>query len=169
MIEAGSRCLADSNIMLRLTKRDHAEYSLVRQAVSSLRQDGVILAYALQNVAEFWNVSTRPKERNGFGLTLEETDGNAREIERAFLFLPDVRTVYSEWRRLVMQHRIVGVQVHDARLAAAMYAHDIRHILTFNVSDFSRFSELRRFIRTASKRVCRFIRRLSAGRGLRVP
>ena len=30
-------------------------------------------------------------------------------------------------------------QVHDARLAAAMYFHGIRHILTLNRSDFDRF------------------------------
>lgn len=39
-----------------------------------------------------------------------------------------------------MQHSVLGVQVHDARLAAAMYVHRVNHILTLNVSDFSRFS-----------------------------
>jgi hypothetical protein len=33
--------------------------------------------------------------------------------------------------------------VHDARLAAALYVHSVGHILTFNVTDFSRFSDLR--------------------------
>jgi predicted nucleic acid-binding protein len=35
-----------------------------------------------------------------------------------------------------------GVQVHDARLAAAMIVHHIRHILTLNETDFSRFTEV---------------------------
>ena len=50
-------------------------------------------------------------------------------------FLPDNRAVYREWRRLVVEHRIPGVQVHDARLAAAMYAHGQTHILTANTED----------------------------------
>ena len=58
------------------------------------------------------------------------------------IFLPDNDAVYREWRRIVVQHGILGVQVHDARLAAAMYVHRVNHILTLNVSDFSRFSGL---------------------------
>jgi hypothetical protein len=37
---------------------------------------------------------------------------------------------------------VLGVQVHDARLAAAMYVHSVSHILTLNVTDFERFSGL---------------------------
>jgi hypothetical protein len=37
---------------------------------------------------------------------------------------------------------VLGVQVHDARLAAAMRVHRVSHILTLNVADFSRFSGL---------------------------
>jgi len=139
---AGPLYLADSNILLRLVKRDHPEYPLVRGAVSTLWEAGVRLGYTLQNMAEFWNASTRPIERNGFGLTIEETSSNAQEIERSFIFLADDEAVYREWRRIVVQYSVSGVQVHDARLAAAMYAHDITHILTFNGSDFNRFEGL---------------------------
>ena len=31
------------------------------------------------------------------------------------------------------------MQVHDARLAAAMLAHGLTHILTFNADDFRRY------------------------------
>jgi predicted nucleic acid-binding protein len=134
--------LADTNILIRLVKRDHAEYPLVRGAVSTLRQRGIKLGYTMQNMAEFWNASTRPKERNGFGLSVEETETNAREIERAFVFLADNEAVYREWRRLVVQHKVSGAQVHDARLAASMLVHGITHILTFNGSDFVRFPGL---------------------------
>jgi len=41
-----------------------------------------------------------------------------------------------------VQHSVLGVQVHDARLAASMIVHGVTNILTFNVADFSRFSEL---------------------------
>jgi predicted nucleic acid-binding protein len=139
---AGSLYLADSNILISLVKRDHPEYPLVRGAVLALREKGVKLGFTLQNMAEFWNASIRPKERNGFGLTIEETERNAQEIERSFVFLADNEAVYREWRRIVVQHRVSGVQVHDARLAAAMYVHGITHILTFNESDYSRFGGL---------------------------
>ena len=139
---AGQLYLADTNILIRLVKQDHPEYPLVRGAVTALREKGVRLGYTLQNMAEFWNASTRPRERNGFGLTIEEAESNAREIEHAFVFLADNEALYREWRSLVVRHGVSGAQVHDARLAAAMIVHGITHILTFNGSDFTRFEGL---------------------------
>jgi hypothetical protein len=55
--------LADSNILLRLSKGDHPEFPLVRGAIRALTQKGMTPAYTLQNMTEFWNASTRPKER----------------------------------------------------------------------------------------------------------
>lgn len=136
---AGPLCLVDSNVLLRLAKRDDPSYGLMRETARSLRNRGFSLVYTLQNMTEFWNTSTRPIERNGFGLSVDTTEINAQEIELSFAFLPDTERVYREWRRIVLQHRVSGVQVHDARLAAAMYAHGISHILTFNGSDFMRY------------------------------
>ena len=85
---------------------------------------------------------TRPLERNGFGLTVADAERQVHAIETGMIFLPDNDSVYREWRRIVVQHGILGVRVHDARLAAAMYVHRVSHILTLNVSDFSRFSGL---------------------------
>lgn len=137
---AGVLYLADSNVLLRLVKHDHPEYALVRGALRALRQKGMTPAYTLQNMAEFWNASTRPQERNGFGLSVEETERNAQDIERSFTLLADTEAVYREWRRIVVQYGVSGVQVHDARLAAAMYAHGINDILTLNGRDFTRFA-----------------------------
>ena len=41
---------------------------------------------------------------------------------------------------LVIDYRVSGVQVHDARLVAAMLAHGVTHILTFNTADFARYA-----------------------------
>ena len=40
-----------------------------------------------------------------------------------------------------MDYEVLGVQVHDARLVAAMIAHNVTHILTFNVTDFARYTD----------------------------
>jgi predicted nucleic acid-binding protein len=42
----------------------------------------------------------------------------------------------------------MGVQVHDARLVAAMKAHGVTRILTINVTDFSRYPNIRAFAPT---------------------
>lgn len=62
-----------------------------------------------------------------------------RAVEAGMSLLPGNEAVYREWRRVVVQHRVSGVQVHDARLAAAMYVHGVSHILTLNAGDFTRF------------------------------
>jgi hypothetical protein len=42
----------------------------------------------------------------------------------------------------VVAQRVSGVQVHDARLVAAMHVHRIRHLLTLNVEDFRRYGDI---------------------------
>ena len=135
-------CLVDTNILLRMTRRSDPQHQIVDTALARLASQGTILHYTHQNIAELWNAMTRPQVRNGFGLTVAEAEREVRAIEAGMSFLPDSAAVYREWRRIVLQHSVLGVQVHDARLAAAMYVHRVSHILTLNVTDFSRFSSI---------------------------
>ncbi|MCY7374375.1 MAG: hypothetical protein LH472_00160 [Pyrinomonadaceae bacterium] len=61
-------------------------------------------------------------------------------VEKIFPLLPDDARVHREWRKLVLTFGVSGVQVHDARIVAAMLVHQVTHILTFNTSDFTRYS-----------------------------
>ncbi|MBZ5525664.1 MAG: type II toxin-antitoxin system VapC family toxin [Acidobacteriia bacterium] len=135
-------CLVDTNVLLRMTRRGDPQHQLVDKALAQLASQGTTLHYTHQNIAELWNAMTRPVARNGFGLTVADAEREVRAIEAGMIFLPDNEAVYREWRRIVVQHSVLGVQVHDARLAAAMYIHQVGHILTLNVSDFTRFSGL---------------------------
>ena len=40
------------------------------------------------------------------------------------------------------QHKIIGKRAHDTRLVAAMKTHGIPCIVTFNVKDFARYSDV---------------------------
>ncbi len=132
--------LLDTNILLRLSRHDDPEQVHINTAIERLIVAGADLCYTPQNVVEFWNVFTRPRERNGFGLTTAEADRGAALIERQFTLLPDNERIYPEWRRLVVAYSISGTKVHDARLVAAMKVHAITHVLTLNTSDFARYS-----------------------------
>jgi predicted nucleic acid-binding protein len=136
-------CLLDTNILLRMSKGDDPHYQAIGGALRVLVARGVRLCYTSQTLGEFWNASTRPLGRNSFGLSVSETDRLARVIERDFEFLPDSQAVHDRWRRLLVEHEVKGVQVHDARLAASMYVHGIPQLLTINVREFARFVELR--------------------------
>lgn len=139
---AVSRCLVDTNILLRISRQSDAQHKLIAEALRELERQGTTLCYTLQNIAEFWNVCTRPVENNGYGLTISETSKRVEYIERTMTLLSDTDGVYTIWRQLVVEHGVRGVQVHDARLAAIMQVHAVPSLLTLNRPDFSRFVDV---------------------------
>ena len=111
-------CLVDTNILLRIARRSDPQHKLIDAALAKLSLAGTTLHYTHQNIAELWNVMTRPAARNGFGLTAAEAESEVRVIEAGMSFLAENEAVYREWRKIVVQHAVSGVQVHDARLVA---------------------------------------------------
>jgi predicted nucleic acid-binding protein len=135
-------CLVDTNVLLRATRRADPQHQVASTSLGRLANQGTLLYYTPQNIAELWNTMTRPAARNGLGLSAAEADREVRAIENGMILLPDNEAIYREWRRIIVQHGVLGVQVHDARLAASMMVHGVTSILTFNVADFSRFTGL---------------------------
>jgi predicted nucleic acid-binding protein len=139
---AGSPCLLDSNILLRSVQPSDPDYAVVASALEALAREGTIFCYTSQNLAEFWNACTRPVDRNGYGLSPTETDRRAQVFESRLHLLPETLSVHQEWRRLLVEHEVSGVQVHDAGLVAAMRVYGLSRILTFNRQDFIRYSDI---------------------------
>jgi predicted nucleic acid-binding protein len=111
-------------------------------AISTLHNHGEQVYIVPQNLIEFWNVYTRPIERNGLGRSVAETQAEVNRLKDLFPLLLDTEEIYQEWERLVVAYGIRGINVHDARLVSAMLVHSLTHILTFNVSDFALYSEI---------------------------
>ena len=132
--------LIDTNVLLRVLHSTNPSSTLAETAVRKLLSNGHQLHATMQNFVEFWNVSTRPINQNGMGLSPSDAVGPFRRAEQLFPLLPDSPAVYAEWRELVVNYGVSGVQVHDARLVATMLVHGVTHILTFNTSDFARYN-----------------------------
>ena len=96
----------------------------------------------LQNLIEFWSASTRPRDVNGFGFSKDQVEAEVRRLETIFHLLSESPNVAVEWRRLVQTYPTAGKNVHDARLVASMLVHKVTHLLTFNSSDFTRYTEI---------------------------
>jgi predicted nucleic acid-binding protein len=135
----GNLWLLDTNVLIRWVQHDDPEAPFVEAALDQLMLSKDDLCYTSQNLGEFWNTMTRPANRNGYGLSPEDADIRARDVEALFDLLPDSLAVHQEWRRLLVDYHVSGVQVHDARLVAAMHVHSVKRILTFNTKDFTRF------------------------------
>ncbi len=134
--------LLDTNIILRLVEPVHPMYTAALEASSALLAADEVVHIVPQNIAEFWNVCTRPLNQNGLGFSSDQTDAEVSRIETLFQIVLDEPSIYKEWRELVVRHGVHGVRVHDARLVAAMKVHDITHLLTFDDGDFKRYQEI---------------------------
>lgn len=136
--------LLDTGILLRLLNRDDALHASARTAVRAVKGRGEQTVTCLQNICEFWNVSTRPASaRGGLGLSGVQAQSKLRVIERIVQVLPEPAGLYDRWRELILAHQVMGVQVHDARIVASMMLHGVQDIITFNSRDFSRYKSLR--------------------------
>ena len=135
--------LLDTNILLRLVEIIHQQHKETSEALKNLRKQNCTFYILLQNISEFWNVCTRPKDKNGLGFSIAETDLHLQKFERLFTYLPDNKETYENWRELVVKHSVSGVKVHDAKIVAAMKAHNIENLLTFNAKDFKRYTDIK--------------------------
>jgi predicted nucleic acid-binding protein len=138
----GRLYLIDSNVLIRWVQPEGVEFGVAYRAIHHLEETDDIPCYTSQNLGEFWNVLTRPLKYNGYGLSPESALIRAERVEAKFRLLPDSLAVHNEWRRLLVDYRVSGVQVHDARLVASMHVHGVKRILTFNTQDFVRFDDI---------------------------
>ena len=122
-----------------MTPQELTEFR-TRDGVARARLAGEALYVTPQNIVEFWAAAIRPiGVANGLGLTAAGVAAEIATIERLFQLAADDPAIYPIWKGLVVTHRVPGTQVYDARLVAVMLAHGIGCILTFNITDFSRY------------------------------
>lgn len=117
-------------------------YGDVSRAVNILFDRGDDIHIIGQNLIEFWAVTTRTIPENGLGFTITAAALELTKLKATFTLLPDTADVLPLWEELVVRYEVRGKQSHDARLVAAMNAHNLTHLLTFDESDFKRFTEI---------------------------
>jgi hypothetical protein len=70
--------LVDTNVLLRRTQPGHPSHISAVESVAKLLESGEPVHFTLQNISEFWNVITRPVEKNGLGFS---TSAALREVD----------------------------------------------------------------------------------------
>jgi predicted nucleic acid-binding protein len=134
--------LVDTNVLLRRAEKSHPSNVNATNAVITLVAKGQNLCVLPQNIIEFWSVATRPIQQNGLGWSAIDADLEISRLEAIFTVLPDAVSIYREWRRIVLDNTVLGKKVHDARIVAAMRVHGISKLLTLNIKDFRRFTDI---------------------------
>jgi predicted nucleic acid-binding protein len=132
--------LVDTNLLLRSAQPLHPMHQAAVATLRRLKRDKGVLCIAPQNLIEFWAVATRPVENNGLGRSVAQAAQELAELKKLFTLLPDSPAIFPEWEKLVVSCEVKGKPTHDARIVAIMKANGIDHLVTFNSSDFKRFS-----------------------------
>ncbi len=131
--------LVDTSVLIRTLQPHHPLYHSAERAIRMLPEQGRELHVVAQNLIELWTVATRPFGENGLGMTSVEAIAQLERIQVLFLFLPETPAIYPAWQALVTRYQVMGKTAHDARLVAAMQAHGLTAILTFDRTGFSRY------------------------------
>lgn len=127
------KVLVDTNVLVRLANPADANQST---AFNALAAAGHTHCLVPQAIYEYWVVATRPVDKNGLGHSIEMAVRDLAKFDADFEILLDTADIFSEWRQLVADRRVLGKPAHDARLVAAMIQHNVTHLLTFNAPDF---------------------------------
>ena len=91
-------------------------HGLVEKAVDELIARREDLLITLQNIAELWNVATRPVANNGLNLPQATVSQLfAQTIEPICTIVTERDTLPAEFIRLLRTYNVVGKQVHDTR------------------------------------------------------
>jgi predicted nucleic acid-binding protein len=131
--------LIDTNVLLRAWKSDDPLHESAANAVRFIAFQGHQIVIVPQCLYEFYVVATRPAAQNGLGREPADVDKILDQFLVNYTLLNDLPDVFTHWKMLVANHSLRGKPSHDARIIAAMSVHQIRHLLTFNVSDFARY------------------------------
>ena len=127
--------LLDTNILARMAQPGHSHHQAALDATDALGLRGDVPCLVPQVLYEFWVVATRPLDVNGLGWTPDAAREEVTSLLAQFPLLEDTPAIFPHWLNLVSRG-ISGKRVHDVRLQAVMLAHEITHLLTFNIGDF---------------------------------
>jgi predicted nucleic acid-binding protein len=131
--------LIDTNVLLRRLESQHPQHAMAISAVARILRSGETVYVTLQVLTEVWRVMTAPTGANGFDFPISVSAAAIDDIEPLFTLLDeDVPAIYSEWKRLVVQHQVKGLAVFDARLAATVIVHKLDAIVSFDAG-FARY------------------------------
>lgn len=130
----------DTNILVYAHREDSPWHDKAYAAILSLAEGRAPWAIPWPCVHEFLAIVTHPRI---YAPPTPQTAAND-QIEAwlespSLILLTETEGYWTRFRNLIETGRIVGGQIHDARIAALCHLHEVRELWTAD-RDFSRFS-----------------------------
>jgi len=132
----------DTNILVYAHRADAPFHESARVSVASLAEGRAAWAIPWPCIHEFIGLVTRPRVFQ----PPTSLDGALDQVEiwtasPSLVLLGEGGAYWSELAKILRASRVVGSQVHDARIAALCLSHGVRELWTAD-RDFSRFAGL---------------------------
>ncbi len=135
--------LLDPSILVRERDTADPKHAETIDCIRALWHAQWILYVTTQSLIEYWSVATRPAHaRGGLGLTQLEAEQDIARFLELHDFLEEPPRLFERWRAIVNTYQVLGKQVWDARLVAIMELTNLKILLTFNKSDFTRYDSI---------------------------
>jgi predicted nucleic acid-binding protein len=135
--------MLDTNVLVDALYEDLPEYPAASHLLTLADNTNATFCIAPQVLAEFYAIITDPR-RVSAPYTAAEARQEVEKIrhKRGIRILPVPVDVVDRWLELLQAHPVTRARVFDLQLVATMLGNEVRSIYTFNVRDFTPFSEL---------------------------
>jgi len=131
----------DTNILIYANLAMSPFHLQATEGLQALDEQRLDLWISRQILREYLSGMTRQGDLTG-EIPIASLVGDVRYFVNRFRLAEDSPQVTERLLTLMEQVPIGGRQVHDANIVATMQAYGIGQLLTHNVADFNRFSEL---------------------------
>jgi len=131
----------DTNILIYANVASSPFHEQAHRALQVVSQSNRTLWISRQVIREFIAARTRPQsfaQPSEPNIIIERV----RYFESHFQVADDTALVTEQLLKLLSTYKLGGKQVHDANIVATMLAYGIPRLLTHNVDDFKRFSDV---------------------------
>jgi predicted nucleic acid-binding protein len=134
--------LLDTNVLLRAREPSSSQRQACVDLLNRSRKPVCEVVLATQTLIEYWVVATRPLSANGLGLDPAQARNDIDDYLALYPSLLEPPDVLNRWRILVAKFSVSGRPAHDARLVAVMDAYSLTKLISWNVTDFARYSHI---------------------------
>jgi len=129
----------DTNILVYATSQKSPLYDQANKKLALASDTGIALIISPQIIREYLSATTRNLHNSQ---AYDDIIYNIQMFQNDFHIVDDNKTVVSALEKLVQAYSVSGKQVHDANIVATMQVYGIKYLLTHNICDFDRYSNI---------------------------
>jgi predicted nucleic acid-binding protein len=135
----------DTNVLVYANAAEADWHARALAVIEGFLAKGTSVWISRQILREFMAVVTRPQVFSQ-PLKMRTVLEHVREFQAIFQVADETEEVTNRLIELLGAVKTGGRQIHDANIVATMLCHDVRTLVTDNVTDFRRFEPLIRVV-----------------------